>query len=211
MPDPLVDGRLRELEAQVKALSSRRRTTYAELDQPTLILPFTSDTIRPQADAVDDIGTASLQYASLFLATALEGTSIIQIENIADGLITDAKLAEVESESFTATGTGFDGADPTGTAYVDRRGNLVTLHLPSLSGTSDSTAFTIPGLPAAYHPTRRQRVVPVTQDNGSFSIALLSVETTGVINMFSSLTSSTFTASGTKSNGNDFAHAYSLQ
>lgn len=125
--------------------------------------------------------------------------------------IADANLVEVESESFTATGTGFDGADPTGTARVDRRGNHVVLHLPSLSGTSDSTAFTITGLPAAYHPTRRQRIVAVTQDNGSFSIALLSVETTGVITMFSSLTSATFTASGTKSNGNDFAQAYSLQ
>src|SRR5262249_16354626 len=64
------------------------------------------------------------------------------------------------SGTFTATGAGFS-SPPTGTATWYKIGNSVTLNLPALSGTSNSTSFTITGLPAAIQPATLDQAIPV--------------------------------------------------
>jgi hypothetical protein len=68
-----------------------------------------------------------------------------------------------DTGSFTITYTGFT-ANPTGTAVWTRVGNLVTLFLPTGTGTSNANTFTATGLPSAIQPARTQTVaVPAYQ------------------------------------------------
>jgi hypothetical protein len=57
-------------------------------------------------------------------------------------------LDDYEEGSFTFTGTGFT-TSPTKTAYYTKIGNQVTVTLPDITGTSNTTLMTITGLPAA--------------------------------------------------------------
>jgi hypothetical protein len=60
-------------------------------------------------------------------------------------------LDDYEEGSFTVTGTGFT-TTITGTAYYTKIGNAVSLSIPDLAGTSNSTSFTITGLPVELRP-----------------------------------------------------------
>jgi hypothetical protein len=53
--------------------------------------------------------------------------------------------------SFTLTATGMT-TSPTGTAYWAKYGDLVTINLPSISGTSNANTFTLTGFPVALLP-----------------------------------------------------------
>jgi hypothetical protein len=55
-------------------------------------------------------------------------------------------LDDYEEGTFTFTGTGFT-TSPTGTAYYTKIGDQVTLRIPDITGTSNTTAMTITGLP----------------------------------------------------------------
>jgi len=57
-------------------------------------------------------------------------------------------LDDYEEGSFTFTGTGFT-TSPTKTAYYTKIGNQVTIRIPDITGTSNSTLCTITGLPVA--------------------------------------------------------------
>ena len=62
---------------------------------------------------------------------------------------TDANtLDDYEEGSFTFTGTGFT-TTPTKTAYYTKIGNQVTIRIPDITGTSNTTLCTITGLPVA--------------------------------------------------------------
>jgi hypothetical protein len=58
---------------------------------------------------------------------------------------------------FTVGTTGFSGT-VTGTAKYQRVGRMVILDLPALSGTSNSAAFTLTGLPAEITPVDAKSV-----------------------------------------------------
>lgn len=60
-------------------------------------------------------------------------------------------LDDYEEGSFTVTGTGFT-TTITGTAYYTKIGNAVSLSIPDLAGTSNTTSFTITGLPVELRP-----------------------------------------------------------
>lgn len=105
-----------------------------------------------------------------------------------------------EYGTFTFTGTGFADPAPTGTASYARYGNMVIIDMPQISGTSNATTFTLTGLPAALKPSADRSIFIRTRDNAgtiTTSIAAI-VSATGVINVYNTVASTGFTASGTK-------------
>jgi hypothetical protein len=99
---------------------------------------------------------------------------------------------------FTGTLTGVTTTVQGAIKYTVN-GNAVTLQMPDLQGTANSTAHTITGMPAALWPTTVQRVLGVITDNGVDSLAYWQIETTGVITLYKDLTTAVF--SGTLSEG----------
>lgn len=107
-------------------------------------------------------------------------------------------LENPSSGSFLLTATGMT-TSPTGTAKFARSGNLVVLHIPSITGTSNTTALTLTGLPKALRPVATRKSMAIRYDNGVLAHFPIDIGTDGVITYYSSFTSATgFTGSGTK-------------
>lgn len=123
------------------------------------------------------------------------------------GILTFAATAG--TGTYTGTLTGF-ATPPTGTIRYCVMGAIVALYIPSagsgLSGTSNSTAMTITGMPAAIRPARTQIVqFPGVGDNslliGDGEQILAQIGTDGVITFLINGSATGFTASGTKGTG----------
>jgi hypothetical protein len=97
----------------------------------------------------------------------LNSTSISGLGPVAAGLVDMTP----DQGTFTGTLTGMTGS-VTGTCIWTRVGNLVTLFIPTMTGTSNSTAMTLTGLPSAIQPARAQLL----------QNALYSVEDSGASN-----------------------------
>ena len=70
------------------------------------------------------------------------------------------------TSSFTITGTGFV-VNPTAIVNYTVIGNIIILSLPALTGTSNSTTFTLTGLPSALQPTQESNhIVMITDGQG---------------------------------------------
>lgn len=107
---------------------------------------------------------------------------------------------DIQSGTFVATLTGVSST-VTASAYYERTGNKVTLFVPALTGTSNSTSCTITGLPANLSPARTQGDTPaLIQDNGTAAMGRVQMATSGVISAYksASATGSDWTNSGTK-------------
>ena len=102
------------------------------------------------------------------------------------------------NSSFTATATGMT-TSPTGSVKYSIVGNLVTLDIPAITGTSNDTTFTLTGAPTTIRPATQKDILVGLQDNGSGVVGFARVKTTGVIELYASVTGGAFTASGTKS------------
>lgn len=87
-------------------------------------------------------------------------------ENAAGGgRITSAALTDYTTSTFTITATGFT-TTVQGTAQYVKFASLVTLFIPTLSGTSNATTMTLTGIPVAIQTiSEGTQTVPV-QDNG---------------------------------------------
>jgi hypothetical protein len=94
-----------------------------------------------------------------------EGAGSINAQSI---FIQGVSVPTVVVGSFTATATGFSGTAPTGTANYRIIGNVCTLSIPTLLGTSNAVTFTVTGLPAAIVPATISTHFAVgATDNGS--------------------------------------------
>ncbi len=123
---------------------------------------------------------------------------------VATGTISSGnETFEYDEGTYTATLTGVT-TTVNGTARYTKVGSTVTVYIPFLTGTSNTTAATLTGAPAAIYPLRAQNiVVPSVGDNASDYLGKISVGTDGVmtLSLKSSLTASFspgFTNSGTK-------------
>jgi hypothetical protein len=119
-----------------------------------------------------------------------------------------------DTGTFTITYTGMTAA-VTGTATWSRVGKLVTLYLPSATGTSNSASFTMTGLPAAITPATLTQRLAVAQhalfDNGGgLGDATIQIATSGLITCYLAGNSGTWTAAGTKGAGSQFTVSYLL-
>lgn len=94
----------------------------------------------------------------------------------------------ISTQTATVTLTGC-GSSPTATLYVSRvPGGLVTIFLSGvLTGTSNSTAKTITGIPVAYAPTSNHEFPVRVQDNGgTYVYGYGVIDSTGLITLFPS-------------------------
>lgn len=98
--------------------------------------------------------------------------------------------------TFTGTLTGCT-TSPTGSIAYTVNGDLVTLVIPQINATSNTTAATVTGMPAAIRPTTTQQFVGIVQDNGTIKIAILALGSGGTL-VLANGTSATFTNSGAK-------------
>lgn len=121
------------------------------------------------------------------------------ISNLVES-VTSIEDAAFEEGSFSGTATGFSSVNTPIITYR-RLGRMVSLFIPSISGTSNATGFTITGLPAQLIPQAQQghefaRIL----DNTVAAIGAVSVLATGIIQVYptTSNLSTTWTASGTK-------------
>jgi hypothetical protein len=108
------------------------------------------------------------------------------------------------SGTFTGTFTGFTGS-VTGTVYWTRAGNAVTMTLPAVTGTSNSTAMTMTGIPATIQPGSTAGALnnlAQLEDSGTTAQAGTLVSVSGGTATFYKAGSATgFTNSGTKGTG----------
>ena len=85
----------------------------------------------------------------------------------------------------------------TGTAYYTINGNVVTLDLSQLTGTSGSTAKVVTGLPTTLYPAHTKQF-PISGYYGSTSYAgFMTLTTTGYFNLFTDGLGTGFPGSGT--------------
>ncbi len=105
--------------------------------------------------------------------------------------------AKTATGTFTGTLTGCT-TTPTDTIRYDRSHDLITLYIPQINATSNTTAMTITGGSAAMYPTRAQRVPFTIQDSGTEQLGIIEVGTDGVLTSYSDVAGAAFTGSGTK-------------
>lgn len=105
------------------------------------------------------------------------------------------------SGSFTGTLTGLT-TSPTTSIYYRKVNNIITLAITPQSGTSNSTAFTITGLPADLQASSDGVFIPVlVKDNGADAFGIVSISDSGTITFGKGAAIGGFTASGTKGIG----------
>jgi hypothetical protein len=108
------------------------------------------------------------------LLVELSGTALFKVLGTTTPTVqgygpTAAGLVDMtpDTGSFTITLVGCT-TSPTGTAFWSKQGNHVTLMLPTLTGTSNSTGLSVTGLPAEIQPARTHNCsVPFLEDAGA--------------------------------------------
>lgn len=131
-------------------------------------------------------------------------TNFIEYLNDPDGsditptYTTSNQVVTSATGSFTGTLTGCT-TSPTGSIIWIKTGNIVTLTIPSITGTSNSTSCTVTGIPTRLQPSAARTVTGSYQDNGISAIGLFQISNTGVLTIFNAAGNSAFfTGSGTK-------------
>ena len=115
---------------------------------------------------------------------SVDATSKVQTDDYDEGI-------------FTATLTGCT-TSPTGTVSYVRKGKMVTLSIPSISGTSNTTAASLTGVPASLTPANGQSGISLIFDNGVSLNGNFSVTNVNVINLYKGPYGTVFLNSGTK-------------
>jgi len=100
-------------------------------------------------------------------------------------------------ETYTGTLTGCT-TSPTGTIRANKTGNIVTLYIPSIKATSNTTACTITGMTSDLYPARQQIVTGRVMDNTTEQFGVVIVGTGGILTLATGAGAGAFTGSGTK-------------
>lgn len=128
------------------------------------------------------------------------GTARIEFMGCAyDGSVgNNAHEVAMETGTFTATLTGCTSS-PTGDIRYTRNGNLVTLRIPQIAATSNTTAATLTGtLPTHLRPQEEQTLLTRVVDNTVVGTGLLVIAADGSMTLLPSPNGGNFTAAGTK-------------
>lgn len=127
----------------------------------------------------------------------LEATGQIKFPATANPSADANTLADYQKGSFTGTATGMT-TSPTGTIdYVIIGGN-VFLRIAAITGTSNTNAFTITGMPAEARPAATAACIAHITDNGTPAFGTIQIQTSGVIVVNRDAAASAWTTSGTK-------------
>lgn len=103
----------------------------------------------------------------------------------------------VKQSTYTATATGMT-TSPTGSVNYSVVGNTVTLDIPNITGTSNTTACTLTGGPVDIRPAADKDVLMRVSDSGITQLGFARIKTTGVIELYSTVAGNAFSGSGTK-------------
>ena len=106
-------------------------------------------------------------------------------------------LDDYREATFTATLTGTT-TSPTGVVSVVKSGSMITMEIPSIVGTSNTTAATLTGVPSLYRPTTNRRMFFVVHNNSVKVLGMAYIKSDGVIEIYAGLSETAFTASGSK-------------
>ncbi len=120
------------------------------------------------------------------------------------------RTVTVLRDVWTATLTGCTTA-PTFTIHYTIVDNEVSMRFPEITGTSNATGKTLTGMPAALRPADKITFMFQCLDNtSSFSVGMLIVNTSGVIDLFTGPAATAFTNAGTMALGNGMSMTYQL-
>ena len=153
-------------------------TYYSTLLVPAIVLNSSgSDYAKIQNDAANTWSIAT--------GTSVTGlvTPVFQWTNAGSPSLTGrgpnaAALVDMTPDAGSYTGTLVGcTTSPTGTIVWSKQGNQVTMTVPSMTGTSNSTGLTITGsLPAEIQPSRNQNViVPFLENAGALTHGTIQV------------------------------------
>jgi hypothetical protein len=148
-------------------------------------------------------GTTGTADVALIVSDAPNVTNLFEILNTPQILgrgPVSAALQDMTPDfsTFTGTITGCT-TSPTGVCTWARMGKIVVLNLPSITGTSNTTALTMTGLPAAIQPTTlTQQVFCAVVNNGVETTGLAEVNPGSGTVVIMNNALAAFTASGTK-------------
>jgi len=132
-----------------------------------------------QAPVISQVGQSQFLEANYGAASALRNV---------------ATLNSVLQGSINITGCT---AGVSGRVSFFRTGNLAGMTVfDPLTGTSNTTAMTMTGIPAEYTPTANRTVVCYVTNNGAVTMALAQIASTGTITFFCGTAINAFSATG---------------
>lgn len=154
-----------------------------------------SGRIGPNRVGAANLGAVAILGGNFFVEAQGGGVGTLELNAGSRALV---NLVEDEPQTFVASLTGCT-TTPTGTIRAVKQGRQVTLYIPAITGTSNSTAATLTGMPEALRPVRDQSLVGRVQDaTAGVGIGLLQVLTTGVIALDVGAGGGPFASTGTK-------------
>lgn len=198
--------------SQISIIGNTFHHNYPSATQPTILLAADNVTaIGNKFGPMDDGSAVQSSYSIYVPNTITAGTHTIfgnahnanadlygVINYRGVGVPSGFVSSLNENSTFTATGTGFT-TSPTGTAIYSRFDKMVMIFLPTITGTSNATTFTLTGIPASLIPSSDRTVFVRTVDNGgAVTVSLAVIKNDGSISIFKNVSAAAFTASGTK-------------
>lgn len=123
--------------------------------------------------------------------------------NTFDSVVLDLSLPELTGVTgdieadFTGTLTGCT-TSPTGTLQYTRNNNIITLRIPTITGTSNATTATITGVPINARPAAQQICYIRVTDNGVTQDGMALIGIDGTITLWVGAGLNAFTNAGTK-------------
>jgi hypothetical protein len=156
--------------------------------------------------------------ATAIATFARSGTSSPSVDFAVDSLLIDGDIvANSETSNFTATLTGMTAAT-SGLVSANRVGQLCSINtvaaVGAISGTSNTTALTMTGLPAAFRPkaaTGQRRAFCTVLDNGAAVGGIATIGTDGTVTFGIGIDGTTaFTNSGSKGLPSNFTLVYCI-
>ncbi len=161
------------------------------------VLATSPQLVTPKLGTVNSGDISACTSTSMVMVTPVLGTPTSGTLTNCTGLPATSVTGTTATTTFTITLTGCT-AGVTGTAVYSITNNVVTLFIPALIGTSNSTAATLTGLPAAITPvTSHLGLTAISRDNGTDAISRIDVTSGGVVTLYVGV-SATFTNTGTK-------------
>jgi hypothetical protein len=123
---------------------------------------------------------ASSSGQTLVINGGLAGAGVVAatMYEVLDSINALKSVATYEVGTFTGTLTGCT-TSPTATFNWSRNGNAVTIDCPTLTATSNTTACTVTGLPAALTPARTQLISVAGIEDGSVVLNSGSIQVSG--------------------------------
>ena len=162
-------------------------------------------------DRLSQITNSGISTTISFRAAGINVSGIVTASSfVGDGSgLTGVVGSGYEEGSFTFTGNGFT-TTPTGTAYYTKIGNQVTLLIPDITGTSNTTTCTISGLPVALRAAHAYTFFARVYNASVVNHGHLYGAHDNVVSVYWDAVDNAFTASSIKGIVNNLSITYTL-